>query len=181
MHTFVKAACAVHTLSLAKALGGPLFAKSGLRPALINQVSDEKERGRIMAAAWNKYNRVNIPAHILFTATWAIEKSAIRALHTDQRTKELVRVKDILVKGAFIAGIANVIAGKMIQRDFPDGVPVNDKETTDPKLQAYRRYYRVMGPLHVTLLAGSLAIGPFLVGAIIRSQKKNVLRRVLGV
>jgi len=181
MHTLVKAACAVHNLSLAAVYGGTMFAKAALRPAVVNEVTDEKERGRIMAAAWNKYNRINVPAHILFTATWAIEKGALKEIHLDQGAKELIRIKDILITGALLTGLANVAVGKMIQKDYPDGVPVNDKPTDDAKLERYRRYFRVMGPLHMAFVGGSIAVVPFIVGAVFRSQRRNIFRRILGV
>ena len=180
MHTLVKTACAVHNLSLATAFGGGLFARLALRRAVINEIKDEKERGRVMACAWTKYSKINLPAHLLFTATWGIEKKAIKHLHVDRRTMKLVHVKDLLITGALLTGIANVIVGKMVKRDFPEGVPVSDKPTTDPKLAKYRRYFRVMGPANLVLVGASLAIGPFIAGRIIHSLRKSFLTRLLS-
>jgi uncharacterized membrane protein len=180
MHTLVKTACAVHTLSLATAFGGSLFAKAALRRALIDEIKDEKERGRVMACAWNKYNRLNVPAHLLFTATWLIERKAIMTLHVDHRTQKLVALKDVLIAGALVTGLANVAVGKMIMKDYPDGVAINDKPTDDAKLEKYRRYFRVMGPAHMIFVGASMAIGAAIVGGVIRSQRRNILRRLLG-
>jgi uncharacterized membrane protein len=180
MHTLVKTACAVHNLSLATAFGGPLFAKLALRPAVIREIKDEKERGRVLACAWTKYSKINVPAHLLFTATWSIERQAIKHMHVDRRTIKLVHLKDLLIAGALVTGVANVIVGKMVKRDFPEGVPVTDKPSTDPRLEKYRRYFRVMGPANLVLVGASLAIGPFIAGRVIHSLRKNALTRLLS-
>jgi hypothetical protein len=182
MHTLVKTACAIHNLSLATAFGGPLFLKAALKGAVLKEIKDEKERGRVLECAITKYNRrLNVPAHLLFTGTWLIERNFIMKLHVDERTQKLVAVKDVLIAGAFVTGIANVAVFKMLKRDFPEGVPVRpENEPVEPKLQNYRRYFRAMGPLHLALVAGSIAIGPAIGAGIYRSQRRNLLSRLLG-
>jgi hypothetical protein len=180
MHTLVKAACAVHNLALAKALAGPIFAKMALRPALIAEITDEKERGRVLATAWTKYNVINIPAHLVFTGTWLVERGAIKDIAPDSNTRSLTRFKDVLIAGAFITGLANVAVGRMAQKDFPDGMPVSDKTSTDPKVEAYRRYFRTMGPLHLALVGTSLMVGPLIAGSIIHHERRGLLRRLFG-
>jgi hypothetical protein len=181
MHTLVKAACAIHNLSLATAFGGALFAKKALRPALIADVTDEKERGRLMAAAWNKYNMRNVPAHVLFTATWLVERNAILKMHVSHETRKLVALKSVLITGALLTGIASVAAGKQLQRDFPEGIPLSDKPSTDPLVERYRRFFRVVGGANLALTGLSLAMGPVIVGSVIHSMRRNIIRRALGL
>ena len=180
MHTLVKTACAIHNLSLATAFGGPLFAKLALRPALIKEVKDEKERGRIMACAWMKYAKINVPAHVAFTATWLVERKAILGMRPDHRTQKLIAFKDLLIAGALVTGLANVAVGKKLVREFPQGIPVTDRPSTDHRVEGYRRYFRVMGTANVVLVGASLAIGPAIVGGLLRSQRKNIFARLLG-
>ncbi len=180
MHSLMKAACAVHNLSLGAAFGAPLFAKVALRPAVIREIKDERERGRVMACAWTKYNRINVPAHLLFTATWLVERRAIMKIYADPHTLRLVAFKDILIAGALLTGLANVAVGNKIQRDYPEGVPVSDKPTNDAKLEAYRRYFRVMGPANLILVGASLAMGPIIAGSIIHAERKSLLRRLFS-
>jgi hypothetical protein len=182
MHTLVKAACAIHNLALATALGGPLFAKLALKGAVLKEIKDEKERGRVLECAITKYNRrLNVPAHLAFAGTWLIERRFILKLHVDEKTHKLVAVKDLLITGAFVTGLANVAAFNMLKRDFPEGVPVRPEgEPIDPKLAKYRRYFRTMGPLHLALVAGSIAIGPAIVGGLFRSQRRNLVSRLVG-
>jgi hypothetical protein len=179
MHTLVKTACAIHNLALATALGGPLFVKIALKRAVIKEIPDEKQRGRLLACAGTRFNKVNVPAHLVFTGTWLIERKAIKNLGVDRRTRRLVGIKDVLVGGALITGLANVAVFNRFKKDFPEGAPVRDGTSSDPKLAKYQRYYRVMGPLHLVLLGGSLAIGPFIAGSIIRAARKGLLARML--
>jgi len=180
MHTLVKAACAVHNLSLATAFGGPLFAKIALRPAVIKEIKDEKERGKLMACAWTKYSKINVPAHVAFTATWLIERRAIRHLNPDHRTQKLVAFKDLLIAGALVTGVANAAVGKKLVREFPEGIPVSDKVSSDPRVRAYRRYFRVMGTANLVFVGAALAIGPAIAGGLIRSTRRNILARLLA-
>lgn len=182
MHTLVKNAAAIHNLSLATAFGGSLFAKKALFPAVVKDIADEKERGKLLGDAWRKYNRVNVPAHIAFTATWLIERHAILSLPIDHRTRRLVGVKSLLITGALVTGVANTVAGNMLHREYPEGVPVKGTEeetTTDARLEKYRSFFRVSGPAHLFFVGASLAIGPFIGGAVIHSLKRHFLLRMI--
>ncbi len=180
MHTLVKTACAIHNLALATAFGGPLFVRLALRRAVIKEITDEKQRGRVLACAGTRFNKINVPAHLVFTGTWLVERRAIKNLGVDRHTRKLVGLKDILVAGALVTGLANVAVFNRFKKDFPEGAPVRDGATADPKLEKYRRYYRVMGPLHLALVAGSLVVGPFIAGSIIRSSRQRLISRILG-
>ncbi len=182
MHSaFVKNTITVHNLALATAFGGPLFAIAGLRPAVLHQIDDEKQRGRVIAGAWRKFSRVDdMPAHALFTATWLIERRAIATLHPDARTQKLVAVKDVLIAGALLTGIANRIVGRRLMKDFPEGIPVSEKAPTDEKVMKYQRYYRVMGTANLVLVGAALAVGPAIGRGLMRSQRKNIVARLMG-
>jgi hypothetical protein len=179
MHTFVKNTGAIHNLALATAFGGPIFALAGLRRAIVKDIDDERLRGRVLADAWRSYSQVSVPTHVIFTATWAVERGVLQTLHLDRRTQRLIALKDVLIAGAFVTGLANIIAGRMLRRDFPEGVPVSDKPSTDPIVQKYERYYRVMGPAHLFLVGASLAIGPAIGYGLVRSTRRNILGRLL--
>jgi hypothetical protein len=180
MHTLVKTACAIHNLSLAATFGAPLFVKAGLKPAVLSEIQDEKERGRVLMCAVTHYNRINVPAHFLFLGSWLVERNFILKLHVDERTQKLLAVKDVLIAGAFVTGLLNVRVGRQLKADYPDGVPVTDKPSTDPKLERYRRYFRTMGPLHLALVGASIAIGPAIGAGIFRSTRRNLISRLMG-
>jgi hypothetical protein len=181
MHSLVKAACVLQNLSLATAFGGGLFARRAMKPAVIAEITDEKERGRVLAAAWNKYAVRNVPAHIVFTTTWLFERNAILKLHIDRETRKLVSFKDVLITGALLTGIANAVVGQRLQRDYPDGIPVSDRPSTDPQVERYRRFFRVMGNANIAFTGAALAMGPVIVGSILHSMRHSALRRLLHV
>jgi hypothetical protein len=182
MHALVKAASAIHHISLAAAYGGPLFAKVALHPAVVAEIKDEKERVRLMEKTWSKFtDKVNLPAHIAFTVTYLIERRAIKQIHLDRRAKVLLAVKDVLVAGALVTGLANIAVGKKLARELPGGVPAKGStESTQAVLAKYRKFYKVMGPLNMAFVAGSIVIGPYLGAAIFRSAKKNFLARLFS-
>ena len=55
---------------------------------------------------------------------------------------------------------------------------VQDASEQVEKIARFRSYYRVMGPLHRALLAGSIAVGP-MIGASMLRQRGSLLGRLL--
>jgi hypothetical protein len=183
MHSGIVGTSIIHNLSLAVAYGGPIFAKVGLYKAVMEGEKDPKERGKVVAKAWEHFTPVNLAAHVAFTGTWLIERRAIKRYFADKRTTRLVNLKDILIGGALVAGVANVAVGRMMKRDFPEGLSLPLSTTHLPadramKLQRYITYYRVMGPVHQALLGASIATGPVLVTSIIRHTARSLLSRL---
>jgi uncharacterized membrane protein len=180
MHALAKTICAIHHLSLATAFGGPIFAKTGLRPALKHGISDRPERLKVAEIAWKHFNKVNVPAHLAFTATWLYERRLLTKLHLDAHTQSLVAIKDMLVFGSFVTGLANVAVGNRLSREFPGGVAAKDVEGEKAMVIAkYRRYFKVMGPLHLVLVGATIAIGPAIGFGVIHSARRGFLARLL--
>lgn len=183
MHSGIVAAAAVHNLSLAVAYGGSIYGRMALRRATIESVTDPKQRGKVLSQAWTRFNRINVPAHALFTATWLVERHAInRGLFTGNRTRRLVAVKDLLVTGALVSGVSNVIAGEMMKKEFPEGVSITDNGNVSPeqaeKAQKYLNYFRVMGPLHTALVGSSIILGPVIGASIVRNAGRGLLSKL---
>jgi uncharacterized membrane protein len=183
MHSGLTTNAIIHQLSLAVAYGGGTFANVALKNAVMQGVSDPKERGKVMDIAWTQFNKVNVPAHVAFTATWLVERKAIKTFFGDQTTRKLVGVKDALVAGALITGVANTIAGEMLRREYPEGLPLpaigNISNEKAQKLTQYMTYFRVMGPLNHALIGASIAIGPVIGSSVIRSSARSLLTRLL--
>jgi hypothetical protein len=181
MHSLVKAAAAIENLSLATAFGGALFARTAVKPAVLAEISDEKERGRVIAQAWNKYNVRNVPAHFLFTTAWLYKRNAILKMHIDKDTRKLVAFKDVLILGGLATGIALMAASRRLQQDYPDGIPVSDKPSSDQNVERYRSFFRVVGTANLMFTGAALAIGPAIVGSILHGMRQSALRRLLGL
>lgn len=181
MHALAKTICAVHQLSLATAFGGSVFAKTGLRRALKKGISEMPERIRVAEIAWNGFNKVNVPAHLALGATWLYERRMLTKLHLDTHTQSLVAIKDMLVLGSFVTGLANVAVGRRFAREFPRGVPITNIEGEKGAVIAkYRRYFKVMGPLHLALVGATIAIGPAIGFGVVRSARRGFLGRLIA-
>lgn len=185
MHSGFVTIAAIHHLSLAAAYGGALFAKVALKKSALQGVSNAEERGKVLGIAWTEWNKVNVPAHIAFAATWAIQRGAISGRYTGRTTQRLIAVKDVLTAGAFVTGVLNTMVGNAMKREFPEGVPIPAEGNLPPekveRVLRYVSYYRVMGPLHRALLGGSIAIGPAIGASILRATSKGFLARLFGM
>jgi len=173
----------IHNIALAIAYGGPVFAKAGLKKAVLQGVSSPKERGKVLEIAWSEYEKINVPAHLAFTATWLLERKALSRYFPDKRTKRLVMVKDFLIGGALLTGVANRVAGEMMKRDFPDGVPYPAEGEISPekveKAARYITFFRVMGPLNHALIGASIATGTLIGASVVRHAGRGLLARLL--
>lgn len=180
MHTnaLKTSAWILHNLSLAVAYGGPLYGKFALGPA-IKEISSEQERGKVLVTAWNHFAPVNLAAHGAFTASWLVLRKMFKDRNLGKKTDKLLTVKDTLVAGALLTGVANTIASKRMQRAFPEGVPVRSDHqpspNTPPQAARFQRFFNVMGPINLALLAGALAVGPVLVVTALHGSRRKVI------
>lgn len=183
MHSGLIGNAILHNLSLAVVYGGQAFAKAGLKPAVLQGVSSDKERGKVMDIAWSEFNKINVPAHLVFTGTWLIERGAIKRFSGDKRTLRLVGLKDALIGGALVTGVANVVAGKMMKRDFPDGVPYPSEGHVTPseaaKIARYIGFFRVVGGLNHALVGASIATSTLIGASIVRNKSRGLLAKLL--
>src|SRR5919206_1517946 len=88
---------AAHDLGLAGLLGGSLFGRMALHPAVAD-ISDPRERGEVVNAAWRRYGTVNGLGLAAVVAGWAgarVAEAADRNLTPQER--RLARAKDGLV------------------------------------------------------------------------------------
>ena len=188
MKALAVAAGAIHGLSLAISYGGPVFAKVGLKPAL-RKAHSKEERRAIMQAAWSRFSKVNVPAHVGFTASWLVLRTMLRAIHLDRSTKRLLVAKDILIAGALITGVAATVVGKAMKRvsNAKATAPVKPgkpgeavKPTKEKHFQKLLRLEKKLGRANMAFLAGAIIISPAIGLGIVRSQRMGLLRRLIN-
>jgi hypothetical protein len=198
MKTLAVAAGAIHGLSLAVAYGGPVFAKVGLKRAL-KKVASKQERRAVMQTAWAKFSKVNVPAHVGFTASWVILRSMSRHLHANRQTKNLMIAKDVLIAGALLTGVAATITGKALKRASTtrptkpvegEKPIVGNKEKPANKSEhsaAHNRHYnkllrleKKLGRANMAFLAGAIIISPAIAVGLLRSRRMGILERLLN-
>src|ERR687889_675466 len=125
---------AAHDLGLATWFGGTMFGKFALNPS-VRAVSEHRERGQVLSAAWNGYNVLNAAGLGVAAAGWAgarfTEANPVRMSATENA---LALAKDGLMVAAVATGAANGIQGARLARQARDAaVPV--ESGTEPALE----------------------------------------------
>jgi hypothetical protein len=151
---------AAHDAGLAGLLGGNLFGRLALHPA-VTSISDERERGKVVNAAWKRYGAVNSVSLLAVLSGWAGARAAeARDDRLSDTERKLARAKDVLVGVVAVTGVATAVEGVRFSRDAPGGaVPLRDGDHTAPgaRPEAKRRKQR-LNALGAASLAAELAL-----------------------
>jgi hypothetical protein len=164
--------------SLAALLGGNLFGRVAMHPALAS-VSDEAERGAVLNQAWRRYGTVNSLALAGLVAGWASGRQDERGrLRTGHRRGALVLAKDVTVGAVVVTGLASAVGGIGFAQQAPGGaVPMADgTETvadTPPRAATLKRAVNVLGGLNLAAELALVAVN----GLLIRSRSRRLLTR----
>jgi hypothetical protein len=122
---------AAHDVGVGAVVGGNLFARVGMHPAL-REVSDPRQRGRVTNRAWRRYGAVNGLAVASILAGWGgarLDEASPRML--SRRERKLAVAKDAAVGAVAATGLAASLAGMRFARMEPEGgVPLADGNTT---------------------------------------------------
>jgi hypothetical protein len=179
--TLSQAGRAAHDLGLAGLLGGTLFGRLALHPAVAN-ISDPRERGEVVNAAWRRYGAVNSASLAAVVVGWAGARSreaADRNLTPAER--RLARAKDGLVGALCVCGLASAVEGMRFARTAPGGaVPMTDgthpSSETPERAARLKQRLNVLGALTVGAEVGLVAVNAALAQEGFRRPK--VRRRV---
>jgi hypothetical protein len=172
---------AAHDLGLAGLLGGNMFGRMALHPAVAN-ISDPRERGEVVNAAWRRYGVVNSLGLLAVTAGWAGARAAEAAdRNLTPRERRLARAKDGLVAAVFACGVASGVEGMRFARTAPHGaVPLADgthpSPDTPPPAARLKRRLNALGLATLLAEAGLVAVNSALTQA---SFRRPPLRRRL--
>src|SRR3954468_710757 len=90
------AAWVLHDVGLATAIGGTLFGREALQPA-IHEIKDPIERGKVADAAWRRFSWMNLAGHVAFAATWFFGRSMLSGREVSKTSRNLTLAKDALV------------------------------------------------------------------------------------
>jgi hypothetical protein len=116
---------AAHDIGMAGLLGGNLYGRLALHPA-VTEISDERERGRLVNAAWRRYGAINTLSLAAVAAGWASERARAGS-----------RAKDVLVGVVAASGLATAALGMRFAKSAPGGaVPLSDGDHTAPSASA---------------------------------------------
>jgi hypothetical protein len=164
--------------SLAALLGGNLFGRLAMHPALAS-VSSEAERGKVLNRAWRRYGTVNSLALAGLVAGWVSTRQDERGrLRTGRRRSALVLAKDVTVGAVAITGLASAASGIGFSQQAPGGaVPMADgtdsAADTPARAASLKRLVNLLSRLN---LAAELAL-VVVNGLLVRSRSRRLLAR----
>jgi hypothetical protein len=172
---------AAHDLGLAGLLGGNLFGRLALHPS-VTQISDKRERGKVVNSAWRRYGLVNSVSLAAVAVGWAGARAEeARPKYLTDGEKRLAIAKDVLVGIVAVSGLATAAQGIRFAKQAPDGaVPLEDGDHTAPEAtQAQRSAKRRLNVLGLVSLAAEA--GLIGVNAALNQQnfRRPPLRRAL--
>src|SRR5690349_9483717 len=129
---------AAHDIGLAGLLGGNLFGRLALHPS-VTAISDRRERGKVVNAAWHRYGTVNTLSLLAVTSGWLGARANEAAdPRLSDAERHLARAKDVLVAVVAATGLATAAEGVRFARSAPDGaVPLEDGDHTAPRSEEH--------------------------------------------
>src|SRR5438270_8601940 len=136
--TLSAAGRAAHDLALGALIGGNLFGRLAMHPALTD-VSDRTERGKVLNRAWKRYGNINSLALATVVGGWL--PARLNEAHPrwlSAREKRLALAKDVAVGAVVVTGLASAAGGVGFAHQAPEGaVPM--MSGTDPAPETPRR------------------------------------------
>jgi hypothetical protein len=177
------AAWIAHNLGIGASFGGLLFGKLALNPNL-NVISSRAERGKMLNAAWNRYNTVNALSLGTAAATWWAGRTAISGESLDDEGRNLVLAKDALFVASAVTGLISILSGLSLARQAPDGAtPIETGTTpasdTPEKAASLLRRVNLLGNLNLALIGGIGAITTILSQKAGKSTRWSAVSRFL--
>ncbi len=125
---------ALHNVGMATWVGGTIFGRLALNPA-VSRITSHAERGAVVNAAWNRFNVINTLA---MTAVGAGHVGGrLTELNWDNlsdREKPFVRAMDVFTATGVTTGVLSGIQARRLARQAPDGaVPVETGSQPAPE------------------------------------------------
>ncbi len=174
---------AAHDVGLAAIIGGNLFARIGMHPA-VGTIEDPRERGKVVNAAWRRYGTVNSLGLLAVVAGWAgarADEASPRWL--SERERKLALAKDVAVGAVAVTGIAAGLEGMRFASMEPQGaVSLDDGDSASaqatPDERRAKGALRSIGSLHLAAAIALAAINSSLSQANFRRPPaRRLLRR----
>lgn len=151
------AAWIAHDLGMATGIGGGLFGRTALHPA-VNRISDRHERGRVVSDAWKRFSWIELGGYALAAVTWFAGRSRLGGREVDAASRPLVLAKDGLMAATVATAVGSSIAGRLMSAPEPRGVPMasGDELTADAPEQSKKLHpvVNALGIANILCAAG---------------------------
>ena len=115
MPVLSSAAWVAHDVGLAAAIGGSLYGKTAMHPAL-RQLPDPDLRDQVADVAWRRFSWWNLAAHAVVAGTWLVGRSILSGREAGPEARTLTLVKDVCVATSVVTGLASVVLGRWLGR-----------------------------------------------------------------
>jgi hypothetical protein len=151
---------AAHDLALAALIGGNLFGRVAMHPALTD-VSDKTERGKVLNRAWRRYGAVNSLALGTLVAGWLPARlNKTHARWGSPRERRLTLAQDVAMGAVVVTGLASAAAGVSFSHQAPGGgVPMTSGHDPAPETPTRAaRLKRMVNALGAANLAAGVAL-----------------------
>jgi uncharacterized membrane protein len=142
------AAWIAHDIGLAAAIGGTLFGRVALQPAL-REVGSDRVRGEVADTAWKRFSWINLAAHAVVASTWFVGRSMLSGREVSRTSRQLTCAKDALVVASVVTSVATAIGGRKLGT-MERTVGVGDRKT--------ERLRKLVSLLGATNLVADMAI-----------------------
>lgn len=145
---------AAHDWGLASFLGGSMYGKFAMNPA-VRVIESKPDRGKVTNTAWNAYNVINAVSLVAVAGGWgAARLTETRPDRLSESERGLAKAKDAFVVSTLLAGTASGIQGARLAKQAPDGaVPmesgVTPTEETPKAAATIQRSLGVLGNLSI--------------------------------
>lgn len=174
---------AAHDIGLAAIVGGNLFARVGMHPAVAS-IGDERERGKVVNLAWRRYGTVNSLGLAALVTGWAGARAGeAKPSRLSDRERDLALAKDVLVGAVAVTGVAAGLEGMRFGAMEPEGaVPLEDGDNASdratPGERRSKRLLSAVGALHLGSAMALVAVNASLAQANFRRPPvRRLLRR----
>lgn len=169
------AAWIAHDVGLATALGGTLFGREALHPALREGIDDQLDRDRVADSAWRRFSWINLAAHGAMAATWFAGRSMLSGREVSRKARPLTVAKDALITASLATGLASVVLGRLLGRRVRNQVTLEQRE----RVETLRRAVGATGLVNLFANIGILGITTALSMQAAKSQKFGLISRLL--
>ena len=177
------AARSVQDLALAALIGGNLFGRVAMHPAL-TEVTDKTERGKVLNRAWRRYGAVNSLALGTLVAGWLPARlNDVDARWRGPAERRLVLARDGAMGAVLVTGLASAAGGVGFSHQAPGGaVPMSSGHDPAPetplRTARLKRGVNAVGAANLAAAVALLAVNSALAqGNFRRAPSRRTLRR----
>ena len=168
-------ATAIGRLALAAALSGSTLANVASRPNGAAATPEKAASSRALPV------QAALPQAALFAAVavgWLGERRKLLGQNLEKDAKAMVRLKDVLVGGAVLTGVASLLADQWLRRSYGE-IQITDAGELSPdapaSLDERVRYLRVASNVHRVFVGAAVAATPFINFALFNDYRPNPL------